>query len=70
MPLLLSSRHNTGVITLLFQLQVQSTALYGLLPGKLTFQPDPVQSLKELLTHLHKFIFTPYSVGMLLNRKH
>uniref|UniRef100_A0A493T009 Uncharacterized protein n=1 Tax=Anas platyrhynchos platyrhynchos TaxID=8840 RepID=A0A493T009_ANAPP len=23
--------------------QVQSTALYGLLPGKLTFQPDPVQ---------------------------
>ena len=41
-PALLSSRHNTHVITLLFHLQVQSKALYGLLQGKLTSQPDPV----------------------------
>lgn len=49
MPTLLI-RHNTGVIPMLFELHMQSTALYGMLQRKLTSQPYPVQVAKHWTT--------------------
>lgn len=51
-PALLSNRQNTGAVSVLFQLQKQSTALYGLLWGEGTpSQPDPVQGADRHKCH-------------------
>ncbi|XP_066843028.1 stomatin-like protein 2, mitochondrial isoform X3 [Anser cygnoides] len=48
-PVLCSNRHNTGVIPVLFQLRVQSTALCGLLQGKASYGvEDPEYAVTQL----------------------